>query len=136
MSVNSKESGIVELMAPAGNFESLMAAISGGADSIYFGIEKLNMRSHSANNFKLEDLKEVVARCREAGVKCYLTLNIVVYDEELEEMRRVVDAAKEAGVDAIIASDMAAILYGTEKKIDIHISTQLNISNLEAIRLY
>ena len=123
-------------MAPAGNFECLQAAIQGGADSVYFGVGSLNMRSHSANNFAPEDLKEVVRICREAGVKSYMTLNIVLYPEDLEPMREALDAAKEAGVDAIIASDMAAIMYCRQKGLEVHISTQLSISNVEALRFY
>ena len=123
-------------MAPAGNFECLHAAIQGGADSVYFGVGKLNMRSHSANNFGPEDLPEVVRICREAGVKSYLTLNIVLYQEDLDAMREALDAAKAAGVDAIIASDMAAIQYCRRIGIEVHISTQLSISNVEALRFY
>lgn len=123
-------------MAPAGNFECLHAAIQGGADSVYFGVGKLNMRSHSANNFGPEDLPEVVRICREAGVKSYLTLNIVLYQEDLDAMREALDAAKAAGVDAIIASDMAAIQYCRRIGLEVHISTQLSISNVEALRFY
>ena len=123
-------------MAPAGNFECLQAAIQGGADSVYFGVGSLNMRSHSANNFAPEDLREVVRICREAGVKSYMTLNIVLYPEDLEPMREALDAAKEAGVDAIIASDMAAIMYCRSIGLEVHISTQLSISNVEALRFY
>ena len=123
-------------MAPAGNFECLQAAIQGGADSVYFGVGRLNMRSHSANNFAPEDLKEVVRICRENGVKSYLTLNIVLYQEDLEPMRQVLDAAREAGVSAIIASDMAAIQYCREIGLEVHISTQLSISNVEALKFY
>ncbi len=123
-------------MAPAGNFECLQAAIQGGADSVYFGVEKLNMRSHSANNFKMTDLAEIVRICSEYGVKTYLTLNIVLYGEDLEDMRRTLDAAKEAGVTAVIASDMAAIIYARQIGVEIHISTQLSISNAEALRFY
>ena len=123
-------------MAPAGNFECLHAAIQGGADSVYFGVGKLNMRSHSANNFCPEDLPEVVRICREAGVKSYLTLNIVLYQEDLDAMREALDAAKAAGVDAIIASDMAAIQYCRSIGLEVHISTQLSISNVEALRFY
>ena len=101
----------LEIMAPAGNFECLHAAIQGGADSVYFGVEKLNMRSHSANNFKMTDLKQIVEICSEHGVKTYLTLNIALFGEDLEDMRRTLDAAKEAGITAVIASDMAAIIY-------------------------
>ena len=123
-------------MAPAGNFECLHAAIQGGADSVYFGVGQLNMRSHSANNFAPEDLPEVVRICREAGVKSYLTLNIVLYQEDLPAMREALDCAKSAGVDAIIASDMAAISYCRSIGLEVHISTQLSISNVEALRFY
>ena len=114
----------LEIMAPAGNFECLRAAIQGGADSVYFGVGHLNMRSHSANNFQPEDLSEVVRICREAGVKSYMTLNIVLYQEDLEPMRKALDAALAAGVDAIIASDMAAISYCRKIGLEVHISTQ------------
>ena len=123
-------------MAPAGNFECLRAAIQGGADSVYFGVGHLNMRSHSANNFQPEDLSEVVRICREAGVKSYMTLNIVLYQEDLEPMRKALDAALAAGVDAIIASDMAAISYCRKIGFEVHISTQLSISNVESLRFY
>ena len=123
-------------MAPAGNFECLQAAIQGGADSVYFGVGQLNMRSHSANNFSPEDLAEVCRICREAGVKSYLTLNIVLYQEDLEPMRRTLDAAKAAGIDAIIASDMAAIEYCRQIGLEVHISTQLNVSNVLALKFY
>ncbi len=126
----------MEIMAPAGNFECLHAAIQGGADSVYFGVGQLNMRSHSANNFAPEDLPEVVKICREAGVKSYLTLNIVLYQEDLPAMREALDYAKSAGVDAIIASDMAAISYCRSIGLEVHISTQLSISNVEALRFY
>ncbi len=123
-------------MAPAGNFECLHAAIQGGADSVYFGIGRLNMRSHSANNFTPEDLPEIVRICKEAGVKTYMTLNIVLYGEDLAPAREALDAAKAAGVDAIIASDMAAILYCRQIGLEVHISTQLSISNFEALKFY
>lgn len=123
-------------MAPAGNFECLAAAIQGGADSVYFGVGKLNMRSHSANNFAPEDLAEVCRICREAGVKSYLTLNIVLYDEDLEPMREALVAAKEAGISAVIASDMAAIACARSLGIEVHISTQLSISNSDSLRFY
>lgn len=126
----------LEIMAPAGNFECLHAAIQGGADSVYFGVGKLNMRSHSAANFRPEDLAEVVRICREAGVRSYLTLNITLYEEELDEMRATLDAAKEAGVDAVIASDMAVIGYCRRIGLEVHISTQLSISNSESLRFY
>ena len=125
-----------EVLSPAGNFECLRAAIQGGADSVYFGIGKLNMRSHSANNFAPEDLAEVVRQCHEAGVRAYLTLNIVLYPEDLAPMREALDAAGAAGVDAVIASDMAAIEYARSIGLEVHISTQLNISNIEALRFY
>lgn len=123
-------------MAPAGNFECLQAAIQGGANSVYFGVGKLNMRSHSANNFAPEDLAEVVRICHGAGVRAYLTLNIVLYPEDLQPMREAMDAAQEAGVDAVIASDIAAIEYARSIGLEVHISTQLNISNVEALRFY
>ena len=123
-------------MCPAGNFECLQAAIQGGADSVYFGVGNLNMRSRSANNFAAEDLKEVVDICNKAGVKTYLTLNICLYPEDLDEMRRTLDLAKEAGVTAIIASDIAAIQYCREQNMEVHISTQLSISNVEALKFY
>ena len=123
-------------MAPAGNFECLQAAIQGGADSVYFGVGKLNMRSHSANNFAPEDLPEVCRICREAGIKSYLTLNIVLYNEDLEAMRETLQSAKAAGITAVIASDMAAIAYCRQIGIEVHISTQLSISNVESLRFY
>jgi len=126
----------LEIMAPAGNFECLQAAIQGGANSVYFGVGHLNMRSHSAGNFAPEDLSEVVRICREAGVKSYMTLNIVLYEEDMDAMRSALDAAKAAGVDAIIASDMAAIMYCRQIGLEVHISTQLSISNAEALRFY
>ena len=126
----------LEIMAPAGNFECLQAAIQGGADSVYFGVEKLNMRSHSANNFRMEDLPEICRICREHGVKSYLTLNIVLYQEDLEDMRKTLDAAASAGITAVIASDMAAIVYAHSIGLEVHISTQLSISNAEALRFY
>ena len=126
----------LEIMAPAGNFECLQAAIQGGANSVYFGIGKLNMRSHSANNFAPEDLKEVCRICRENGVKSYLTLNIVLYDNELDEMRNVLRLALDAGITAVIASDMAAIMFARSIDLEVHISTQLSISNSESLRFY
>ena len=126
----------LEIMAPAGSFDCLVAAIEGGADSVYFGIGRLNMRSHSANNFALEDLPEIVRICRSYGVKSYMTLNITLYGEDLQAARDTLDAAKAAGVDAVIASDMAAILYCSQIGLEVHISTQLSISNVEALRFY
>ncbi|MCQ2176471.1 MAG: U32 family peptidase [Bacteroidales bacterium] len=128
--------GELEIMAPAGNFECLRAAIQGGADSVYFGVGRLNMRSHSANNFSADDLAEVVRICNESGVKSYMTLNIVLYQEDLDAMREALDAAKAAGVSAIIASDMAAIQYCRRIGLEVHISTQLSISNVESLRFY
>lgn len=128
--------GELEIMAPAGNFECLQAAIQGGANSVYFGVGHLNMRSHSAGNFKMEELAEVVRICREAGVRSYLTLNIILYPEDLEAMRQTLDSAKAAGVDAVIASDIAAIQYCSQIGLEVHISTQLSISNAEALRFY
>ena len=126
----------LEIMAPAGSFDCLLAAIEGGADSVYFGIGHLNMRSHSANNFSKEDLPEVMRICREYGVKGYMTLNITLYDEDLQPAYDTLDAAKAAGVDAIIATDMAAIQYCRKIGLEVHISTQLSISNIEALRFY
>ena len=126
----------LEIMAPAGNFECLHAAIQGGANSVYFGVGNLNMRSHSANNFTPDDLPKIVEICREYGVKTYMTLNIVLYGEDLAPMREALDAAKVAGVNAIIASDMAAITYCRQIGLEVHISTQLNVSNVEALRFY
>ena len=126
----------LEIMAPAGNFECLHAALQGGADSVYFGIGRLNMRSHSANNFAPDDLPEIVRICREKGVKTYMTLNIVLYGEDIAASHQALDAAKAAGVDAIIASDMAAILYCRKIGLPVHISTQLSISNFEALKFY
>ena len=126
----------LEIMAPAGNFECLRAAIQGGADSVYFGVGRLNMRSHSANNFAPEDLAEVVRICKENGVKSYLTLNICLYPEDIEDARQALTAARDAGVSAVIASDMAAILMCRELGLEVHISTQLSISNAEALRFY
>lgn len=134
--LQSMERKEFEVMAPAGNFECLAAAIQGGADSVYFGVGHLNMRSHSANNFSADDLQAVVQQCHEAGVKAYLTLNICLYPEDLPSMRSTLDAAKAAGVDAIIASDMACISYCRKIGLEVHISTQLSISNAEALRFY
>ena len=126
----------IEIMAPVGSFESLMAAIQGGANSVYFGIEQLNMRSKSSNNFTTEDLKQIVATCRDHWVKSYLTVNTIIYDHDIRLMKQIVDIAKESGVSAIIASDIAVINYAYEKGVEIHASTQLNISNIEALKFY
>jgi len=123
-------------MAPAGSYESLMAAIQGGADSVYFGAGDLNMRSRSSANFSPDDLKQIASICRDNDLKSYLTLNITLYDEDLNEMRRMVDAAKESGISAVIASDQAAIQYARSQNMEVHISTQVNISNIEAVKFY
>ena len=126
----------LEIMAPAGSFGCLRAAIAGGADSVYFGVGQLNMRSHSAGNFGREDLPEVMRICRESAVKGYLTLNITLYESDLADAYATLDAALDAGVDAVIASDMACILYCRKIGLPVHISTQLSISNVEALRFY
>ena len=123
-------------MAPVGSYDSLAAAIDAGTDAIYFGVEGLNMRSRSSANFTLDDLHEIARRCHEAGVRTYLTLNTIMYDGDLERMRSVVDAVREAGITAIIASDIAAIMYAASQGVEVHISTQCNISNIEAVRFY
>ena len=125
-----------EIMAPAGSYESLMAAIQGGADSVYFGIEGLNMRARSANNFTTDDLHKIASICEERGVKSYLTVNTVIYDEDLPLMRTIINAAKKAGVSAIIAADVAAMAYANSIGQEVHLSTQLNISNTEALKFY
>ncbi|MBN2891828.1 MAG: U32 family peptidase [Bacteroidales bacterium] len=126
----------IEIMSPVGNFETLAAAIQGGADSVYFGVEQLNMRAKSANNFTLENLAEIVKICRENNVKTYLALNTIIYDHDLNIMRMLIDEAKNAGVTAIIASDIAVIQYASELGVELHASTQLNISNIEAVRFF
>lgn len=126
----------IEIMAPVGCYESLRAAIAAGADSVYFGVGTLNMRAKSAANFTYEDLDEIVRIAREAGVKTYLTVNTVVYDGEIETVHRTIDRAREAGIDAIIATDFAAILYAYRTGVEVHISTQSNISNAEAVKFF
>lgn len=123
-------------MAPVGSYESLYAALQGGADSVYFGVEGLNMRARSSANFTLDDLRNIVSVCSEKGVKTYLTVNTVIYNNELDKMRQVIDCAGEAGVTAIIASDLAAILYAHSVGVEVHISTQCNITNFEAVRFF
>jgi putative protease len=125
-----------EIMAPVGSRESLAAAIKAGANSIYFGIGKLNMRSHSANAFTIDDLKEIAAICHEHGVQSYLTVNTIIYGEDIPTMREIVDAAKEARISAVIASDVAVMTYCREVGQEVHLSTQLNISNIEALKFY
>ncbi|MDD6076366.1 MAG: U32 family peptidase [Bacteroidales bacterium] len=125
-----------EIMAPVGSREALAAALQAGADSIYFGIEALNMRAHSANHFTIRDLHEIAETCANHGVKSYLTVNTIIYDTDLELMQQICRAAKEAGISAIIASDVAVLSYCQEIGQEVHLSTQLNISNVEALRFY
>ena len=125
-----------EIMAPVGSRESLAAAIQAGADSIYFGIEKLNMRAHSASTFTIDDLREIAATCNEHGIKTYLTVNTIIYNEDIALMHEIVDAAKEAGISAVIASDVAVMTYCNKIGQEVHLSTQLNISNVEALKFY
>lgn len=125
-----------EVMAPVGSFESLHAAIKAGANSVYFGIDRLNMRSHSANHFSIDDLKEIASLCTQNGIKTYLTVNTIIYDDDLNLMREIIDAAADAGVSAVIASDVAVMTYCRTRGVEVHLSTQLNISNLEAVRFY
>lgn len=125
-----------EIMAPVGSYESLTAAIQGGADSVYFGVEGLNMRSRSSNNFTLDDLRNIAEICNQNNIKTYLTVNTVIYDGDLELMRKIIDTVKESGVSAIIASDVAAMSYANSIGVEVHLSTQLNISNAEALKFY
>ncbi len=126
----------IEIMSPAGSWESLQAAIQGGANSIYFGIEQLNMRARSSNNFTLKDLTEIAELCSKKSVKTYVTLNTIIYDHDLILMKKIVNTAKQAGITAIIASDQAVISYAASIKMEVHISTQTNITNIETIRFY
>ena len=125
-----------EIMAPVGSRESLTAAFQAGAGSVYFGVEQLNMRSHSANHFSIDDLREIATLCREKGVKSYLTVNTIIYGEDIPLMHRIIDAAHEAGITAVIASDVAVMQYCRQLGMEVHLSTQLNISNIEALRFY
>ena len=125
-----------EIMAPVGSPESLAAALRAGADSIYFGIERLNMRAHSASAFTIDDLHHIARECQVFGVKSYLTVNTIIYDEDIELMRQILDAAKAAQISAVIASDVAAMTYARQIGLEVHLSTQLNISNIEALRFY
>lgn len=125
-----------EIMAPVGSRDSLSAAIKAGAGSVYFGIGKLNMRSHSANHFTIDDLREIAETCNEAGIKTYLTVNTIIYDNDMETMHEICDAAHEAGITAVIASDVAVMTYCRQIGLEVHLSTQLNISNIEALRFY
>lgn len=125
-----------EIMAPVGSYESLQAAIQAGANSVYFGIEKLNMRSRSASNFSTEDLRKIVSICKENHIKSYLTVNTVIYNDDLELMKEIIETAKEVGVSAIIAADVAAMTYAYSIGVEVHLSTQLNIANVEALKFY
>ncbi|MGM0549685.1 MAG: peptidase U32 family protein [Bacteroidota bacterium] len=126
----------IEIMAPVGSYEALWAAIQGGTNSVYFGIEKMNMRAHSSNNFSFDDLKEIVTICKEHGVKSYLTVNTIVYDQELPLLHEILDTAKAYDITAVIASDIAAIHYAREIGLEVHISTQVNITNIESLKFY
>lgn len=126
----------IELMAPAGGFDALQAALDNGADSVYFGVDQLNMRARATMNFTLGDLEEIAQRCGEKGVKTYLTLNTIVYDHDLSVIKTVVNRVKESGITAIIASDQAVIGYAKSQGVDVHISTQLNVTNIETVRFY
>jgi U32 family peptidase len=133
MNLNPKD---IEIMAPVGSYESLMAAIQGKADAVYFGIGHLNMRSKSTLNFTIEDLKKISGICQENGINSYITLNSVIFDDELEEMKRIVDEAKFAGITAIIASDHAVLQYARQAGMEVHMSTQANITNIGAVRFF
>ncbi len=125
-----------EIMAPVGSRDSLVAAIQAGANSVYFGIGQLNMRSHSANHFTIDDLREIAETCNAEGIKTYLTVNTIIYDGDIETMHQIIDAAKEAGISAVIACDIAVMQYCIERGVEVHLSTQLNISNVEALKFY
>jgi U32 family peptidase len=126
----------IELMAPAGNFESLQAAVDNGADSVYFGVEQLNMRARASINFTLEDLPEIARRCQEKQIRTYLTLNTIIYDHDLSIIKTVLDKAKVSGITAVIAMDQAVIAYARQINMEVHISTQINITNIEAVKFY
>ncbi len=126
----------IEIMSPVGSYESLSAAIQAGANSVYFGIEKLNMRAKSSINFTIDDLKEIVKICKKNNVKSYLTVNTVIYDDDIPQMQQIIDAAKENKVSAVIASDISAILYARNKEVEVHASTQINVTNIEALKFY
>lgn len=126
----------IEILAPAGSFDALVAAINAGCNAVYFGIGDMNMRATAASNFKPEDMPQIVDLCKEKGVKAYLTLNTLVYDQEIEQMQNIVDTAKKAGIDAVIAADIATITYAKSIGLEVHISTQLSISNIEGVRFY
>ncbi|GMO36630.1 MAG: peptidase U32 family protein [Candidatus Azobacteroides pseudotrichonymphae] len=130
------KSKIIEVMAPIGSYESLSAAIQGGADSVYFGIEDLNMRSNSTSNFTIEDILKIVPICQQHQIKTYLAVNTILYNNDLVSMRAIINTARDAGISAIIAADVAGMLYARDKGMEIHLSTQLNISNIESLRFY
>jgi len=131
-----KQNNTIELMAPAGSWEALQAAIDNGADSIYFGVEQLNMRAMSSINFTLEDLPQVVKRCESNGVRSYLTLNTIVYDHDLLMAKKLIKAAKDAGISAVIVADQAVMFMARESGLEVHISTQINITNVETLKFY
>ncbi len=126
----------MELMAPAGNFESLQAAIDNGADSVYFGVDQLNMRARASINFTMDDLSEIIKRCNKSNVRTYLTLNTIIYDHDLSVIKNLLDAAKLAGITAVIAMDQAVVAYARQIDMEIHISTQINITNIETVKFY
>ncbi len=130
------EKGKIELMAPAGNFESLQAAIQNGADSVYFGVEQLNMRARASVNFTMDDLSEIVRRCEEKNMRTYLTLNTIIYDHDLSVVKTLLNKAKEAGITAVVASDQAVIASARGIGMEVHISTQLNVTNIETVKFY
>lgn len=130
------KTGKIELMSPAGDFACLQAAIDNGADSVYFGVEQLNMRARSTINFTLDDLEEIAKRCNEKGVRTYLTLNTIIYDHDLSIIRKLLDKAKEANLTAVIAMDQAVIAYARQIGMEVHISTQINITNIETVKFY
>lgn len=132
----AKEMNRVELMAPAGNFESMVAALKAGADSVYFGVEQLNMRARATMNFTMDNLEEVVELCESYDARSYITLNTIVYDHDLSLVKKIIDRAKEAGITAIIAADQAAINYAKEVGLEVHISTQVNVTNIETVKFY
>ena len=134
--MDNKKISDFEIMAPVGSRESLMAAIQAGADSVYFGIGQLNMRSHSANHFTIDDLHDIAQTCKVHGIKSYLTVNTVIYDGDIATMHTIIDAAKAANITAVIASDVAVMMYCSEVGVEIHLSTQLNISNIDALKFY
>lgn len=134
--MDNKKISDFEIMAPVGSRESLMAAIQVGADSVYFGIGQLNMRSHSANHFTIDDLHDIAQTCKVHGIKSYLTVNTVIYDGDIATMHTIIDAAKAANITAVIASDVAVMMYCSEVGVEVHLSTQLNISNIDALKFY